>query len=231
MISIRIEHLTKRFGATVVLSDLSLAIEPGELFFLFGPSGCGKTTLLRALAGFNPPEEGRIWFDSEDVTRLGPARRRIGMMFQDCALWPHLSVEQNVAFGLEAQQTPRKEILRRVGETLDSVRMGDFRGRRPGELSGGQRQRVALARALAVRPRCLLLDEPLSHLDPRLRLEIRAEIRRVCKEFKLTTVLVSHDPREALSVADRMAVMEAGRVLQVGTPAEIYRSSIFQQTE
>jgi iron(III) transport system ATP-binding protein len=223
MISIRIQKVTKRFGTVAALQEVGLEIAPGELFFLLGPSGCGKTTLLRTLAGFHVPDSGRVLFDSEDVTDLAPHRRNTGMMFQSYALWPHMTVEENVAFGLEERKVPRDEIRRRVAETLDSVRMGGYAGRRPAELSGGQQQRVALARALVVRPRCLLLDEPLSNLDARLRLEMRAEIRRVCKEFQLTTVYVTHDQKEALSVADRMAILESGRVLQVGTPRDIYR--------
>jgi iron(III) transport system ATP-binding protein len=223
MISIRIEQLTKRFGAFTALDRLDLSIAPGEMFFLLGPSGCGKTTLLRALAGFYQPDEGRVWFDQEDVTDLAPHKRNTGMMFQSYALWPHLTVAENVAFGLEERKIPRNEINRRVGEALESVHMGGHGERRPNELSGGQQQRVALARALVIRPRCLLLDEPLSNLDAKLRLDMRAEIRRVCKEFKLTTVYVTHDQKEALSVADRMAILDKGRVLQVGTPQQVYR--------
>jgi len=223
MISIRIQNLTKRFGAVTALSHLDLTIEGGELFFLLGPSGCGKTTLLRCLAGFYIPDEGRIFLGDEDVTRLEPHKRNTGMMFQSYALWPHMTVAENVAFGLEERKVTRSEINRRVGQALESVRMGPYGGRRPNELSGGQQQRVALARALVIRPRCLLLDEPLSNLDAKLRLEMRAEIRRVCKEFKLTTVYVTHDQKEALSISDRMAIMDSGRILQIGTPREIYR--------
>jgi iron(III) transport system ATP-binding protein len=223
MISIRIQQLTKRFGAVTALQNLDLTIEPGELFFLLGPSGCGKTTLLRSLAGFYIPEEGHIFFGEEDVTRLAPHKRNTGMMFQSYALWPHMSVAQNVAFGLEERKVPKPEIKRRVQEALESVRMGSYAERRPNQLSGGQQQRIALARALVIRPRCLLLDEPLSNLDAKLRLEMRVEIRRVCKEFKLTTVYVTHDQKEALSVSDRMAILDRGRILQVGSPREVYR--------
>lgn len=223
MISIQIQQLTKRFGTVTALQNLDLTIEPGELFFLLGPSGCGKTTLLRSIAGFYIPDEGRILFGSEDVTRLAPHKRNTGMMFQSYALWPHMSVAENVAFGLRERRVANDEIKRRVGEALESVRMGDYAERRPNQLSGGQQQRVALARALVIRPRCLLLDEPLSNLDAKLRLEMRTEIRRVCKEFKLTTVYVTHDQKEALSISDRMAILESGRILQVGTPRQIYR--------
>jgi len=223
MIAIRIKQLTKRFGSVAALQQLDLTVNPGELFFLLGPSGCGKTTLLRCLAGFHRPDEGRIFFGDEDVTDLAPHRRNTGMVFQNYALWPHLSVAENVAFGLEERRVEPEEIRRRTAEALESVHMGAQAARRPNELSGGQQQRVALARALVVRPRCLLLDEPLSNLDAKLRLEMRGEIRRVCKEFRLTTVYVTHDQKEALSVCDRMAVLDAGRILQVGTPQEVYR--------
>jgi iron(III) transport system ATP-binding protein len=223
MIPVTIENLVKRFGEVTALGGVSLRIEKGELFFLLGPSGCGKTTLLRNIAGFYTPEEGRILFDDEDVTRLPPHRRNTGMMFQSYALWPHMTVAKNVAFGLEERRVPGPEIKRRVGEALDSVRMGDYADRKIAQLSGGQQQRVALARALVIRPRCLLLDEPLSNLDARLRLEMRSEIRRVCKESGLTAIYVTHDQKEALSISDRMAVLDAGKVAQVGTPEEVYR--------
>ncbi|TVR48421.1 MAG: ABC transporter ATP-binding protein [Puniceicoccaceae bacterium] len=223
MISVTVTQLTKRFGSVVALKNLDLEIRPGELFFLLGPSGCGKTTLLRSIAGFYIPEEGIIRFDQDDVTRLPPHKRNTGMMFQSYALWPHMSVAQNVGFGLAERKVPKEEINQRVKEALASVRMEAYGERRPNQLSGGQQQRVALARALVIRPRCLLLDEPLSNLDARLRLEMRGEIRRVCKEFNLTTIYVTHDQKEALSIADRMAVLEDGHILQVGSPEEIYK--------
>jgi iron(III) transport system ATP-binding protein len=223
MISIRIQRLTKRFGPVVALQDVDLSIEPGELFFLLGPSGCGKTTLLRTLAGFYTPDAGRVCFGEEDVTALAPHKRNTGMVFQSYALWPHMTVAENVAFGLEERKVAKAEITRRVAEALESVHMEEFGARRPNELSGGQQQRVALARALVIRPRCLLLDEPLSNLDAKLRTAMRAEIRRIAKEFQLTTVYVTHDQKEALSVADRVAILDSGRVAQVGTPLEIYR--------
>jgi iron(III) transport system ATP-binding protein len=223
MISITIDRLVKKFGDAVALNEISFRIEPGELFFLLGPSGCGKTTLLRNIAGFYIPESGRILFDDEDVTKLPPHKRNTGMMFQSYALWPHMTVAKNVAFGLEERRVPRAEIDRRVQEALESVRMGAYAQRKIAQLSGGQQQRVALARALVIRPRCLLLDEPLSNLDAKLRLEMRSEIRRVCKEFGLTAIYVTHDQKEALSISDRMAVLEGGRIAQIGKPVEIYR--------
>ncbi len=223
MISVAVQGLRATFGTAVALDSVDLDIEPGELFFLLGPSGCGKTTLLRCLAGFYQPRFGKIYFGGKEVTRQPPHRRNAGMVFQNYALWPHLTVARNVAFGLEQRKASVKEIEERVREALELVRMGDYAGRKPNTLSGGQQQRVALARALAPRPRCLLLDEPLSNLDAKLRLEMRAEIRRICKESGLTTVYVTHDQKEALSVADRGAVMSEGRILQTGTAQEIYR--------
>ena len=223
MIAVTIRDLTKHFGDHLVLDHINLRVEPGELFFLLGPSGCGKTTLLRHIAGFYFPDSGQILFDDQDVSRVPPHRRGTGMMFQSYALWPHLTVEGNVAFGLEERRTPRAEIHRRVDEALASVGMSAMADRRINQLSGGQQQRVALARALVVRPRCLLLDEPLSNLDTRMRLQMRAEIRRVCKEFGLTAIYVTHDQKEALSIADRLAILEQGHLAQVGTPREVYR--------
>jgi iron(III) transport system ATP-binding protein len=226
MISITIDQLTKKFGANIALNEISFRIEPGELFFLLGPSGCGKTTLLRNIAGFYLPEGGRILFDQEDVTQLPPHKRNTGMMFQSYALWPHMTVAKNVAFGLEERRVPKAEITQRVQEALESVRMGAYAERKIAQLSGGQQQRVALARALVIRPRCLLLDEPLSNLDAKLRLEMRSEIRRVCKEFGLTAIYVTHDQKEALSISDRMAILEGGKIAQIGSPAEVYRRPV-----
>jgi ABC-type proline/glycine betaine transport system ATPase subunit len=220
---IAIESLSKSFGKYLALDHIELTIGTGELFFLLGPSGCGKTTLLRHIAGFYQPDEGRILFDNKDVTRLPAHQRNTGMVFQNYALWPHLTVEKNVAFGLEERRLPKAEIDLRVAEALRAVRLEELARRKIHEMSGGQQQRVALARALVVRPACLLLDEPLSNLDSKLRLEMRQEIRRICREFRLTSIYVTHDQQEALSIADRIAILNAGQLLQVGALAEIYR--------
>jgi iron(III) transport system ATP-binding protein len=221
-VAIRFENVCKAFGGTRAVDAVSLQIEPGEVFFLLGPSGCGKTTLLRCLAGFYTPEEGRIFIGERDVTRLAPHERDTGMVFQSYALWPHMSVGENVAFGLEMRKVGTSEVSRRVAEALDLVKMADRAQHKPNQLSGGQQQRVALARALVIRPQCLLLDEPLSNLDAKLRLEMRTEIRRICKESGLTAIYVTHDQKEALSVADRLAVMDAGRIRQIGRPQDVY---------
>ena len=223
MIAVTIRDLTKRFGNSLVLDHVNLRVEPGELFFLLGPSGCGKTTLLRHIAGFYYPDAGQIFFDEQDVSRVPPHRRDCGMVFQSYALWPHLNVAANVAFGLEERRVPKAEIAQRVDEALSSVGMAHLAERSIQQLSGGQQQRVALARALVIRPRCLLLDEPLSNLDTKLRLQMRLEIRRVCKEFGLTAIYVTHDQQEALATADRLAIFDRGHLAQAGTPREVYR--------
>lgn len=225
-VAVTLEHLVKKFGSTLAVNDVSLRIEPGELFFLLGPSGCGKTTLLRMIAGFCEPDSGNIKLGEEDITRTPPHRRDTGMVFQNYALWPHLSVAGNVSFGLEQRRLPRDEIRRRTAEALHTVRLDDRAGHKPNQLSGGQQQRVALARALVIHPRCLLLDEPLSNLDAKLRLEMRTEIRRICKAAGLTSLYVTHDQKEALSIADRIAVMKDGVIEQIGTPLEVYRRPV-----
>jgi len=229
MEGIRVDGIVKTFGDVRALDGVSVDIGAGELFFLLGPSGCGKTTLLRCIAGLEEPGEGRIWFGERDVTRMPPHKREAAMVFQSYALWPHMTVGKNVAFGLEERGVPRKEVRERVAEALAMVHLDGFGERSIDEMSGGQQQRVALARALVVRPRCLLLDEPLSNLDAQLRLEMRREIRRIVKENDLTAVYVTHDQEEALAMADRMAILTAGRVEQTGTPEEIYRNPVSAQ--
>jgi ABC-type Fe3+/spermidine/putrescine transport system ATPase subunit len=224
MESIRAESITKTFGNVRALDGISLRIEPGELFFLLGASGCGKTTLLRCIAGLETPTSGTIHFGGHDVTKMPPHKREAAMVFQSYALWPHLTVGQNIAFGLEERRVPKPEIKRRVEEALEMVRLPGFGGRSIDQMSGGQQQRVSLARALVVKPECLLLDEPLSNLDARLRVEMRREIRRIVKENGLTAIYVTHDQEEALSMADRMAVLISGSIGQIGTPGEIYRN-------
>ncbi len=222
MIEVNLHNLSKRFGSVVAVDDVSLEIQAGELFFLLGPSGCGKTTLLRCIAGFWQPDAGRIRFGDQDITNVPPHQRNTGMVFQNYALWPHLSVSENVAFGLRVRKRPREDRNRRVEEALAMVQMSAYAARKPNELSGGQQQRIALARALVIEPQCLLLDEPLSNLDAKLRLEMRSEIRRICKQVGLTAIYVTHDQKEALSIADRIAVLSEGRVEQVGTPKALY---------
>ncbi len=222
MTRVRCVQITKRFGDTVALDAISLDVEPGELFFLLGPSGCGKSTLLRLIAGLLAPTSGRIRFDDRDVTSLGTEQRNAVMCFQSYALWPHLTVRENVRFGLDVRGLGRAEQQRRVDEVLQLVQMAAYAARKPNELSGGQQQRVALARALVVTPDCLLLDEPLSNLDARLRLEMRGEIRRICKDTGVTTIYVTHEQKEALSIADRVAILDRGQIQQIGAPREVY---------
>jgi iron(III) transport system ATP-binding protein len=224
---IQITNLVKAFGsgsnATRAVDDLSLTIEPGELFFLLGPSGCGKTTLLRMIAGFIDPTAGSIKFNDKTVTHDPPNKRNTGMVFQSYALWPHMTVADNVAFGLKVRKVDAAQRDKQVREALAAVQMDEYADRKPTQLSGGQQQRVALARALVIRPDVLLLDEPLSNLDAKLRNDLRLEIRRICKDAGLTTVYVTHDQKEALSMADRVALLRKGKVVQLGTPVELYR--------
>jgi iron(III) transport system ATP-binding protein len=222
MTTIRIDKIVKRYDKVTAVDGIDLQIESGELFFLLGPSGCGKTTLLRMIAGFLEPSEGRLFFNDKDITWLAANKRQTGMVFQSYALWPHMSVRQNVGYGLEVRKVANVELNRRVNDALEAVQMGALAERKPNELSGGQQQRVALARALVVEPSVVLLDEPLSNLDARLRQSMRSEIRRICKDHGLTAIYVTHDQEEALSMADRIALLRDGQIQQCGTPEGMY---------
>src|SRR5215469_14363028 len=219
---VRIAHVTKKFGDFVAVDDVSLDIRRGEIFCLLGGSGSGKTTLLRMLAGFERPSAGTIYIDGVDMSAIPPYERPVNMMFQSYALFPHMSVEKNVAFGLEQEGLARDAIRRQVGEILEIVKMGGFGGRKPHQLSGGQRQRVALARALVKRPKLLLLDEPLAALDRKLREHTQFELLAIQERLGVTFVVVTHDQQEAMTLATRIGVMSQGRIVQVGTPSDIY---------
>jgi len=221
---VSIHNLTKKFGEIAALRAVSLEIQSQELFFLLGPSGCGKTTLLRIIAGFYQPDDGELFFGDKPMKGVPPHRRNTGMVFQNYALWPHMTVAENVAYGLEVRSVTAAERKARVGEALAIVQMEKLAARAPNQLSGGQQQRVALARALVIKPDVLLLDEPLSNLDAKLRLEMREEIRRIHAQTRITTIYVTHDQKEALSLATRMAVLREGAIEQVGDPRGVYRS-------
>jgi iron(III) transport system ATP-binding protein len=227
-VALIVDRLCKEFGGgpehVVAVRDVSLEVRAGELFTLLGPSGCGKTTTLRLIAGLETATSGRIVFDGQDFTALPPFRRNLGMVFQSYALYPHMRIFENVAYGLRARHVAEVEIRQRVGAVLDLVGLTGMAERRPGQLSGGQQQRIALARALVYGPRLLLLDEPLSNLDAKLRVYMREEIRKIQQRAGITTLYVTHDQEEALSISDRLAVMYRGRVMQIGTPVAVYES-------
>lgn len=226
MAKVSIDRLKKQFGASVAVSDFSLDIADGELVAFLGPSGCGKTTTLRMIAGFIQPTAGAIRIGDEDVTRVPVHKRNTGMVFQRYALFPHMTVGENVAFGLEMHKIKGAERDKRIRDTLDMLRMTSLRDRYPRQLSGGQQQRVAIARALSIQPNVFLLDEPLSNLDAKLRLEVREEIRALQNRLGLTTIFVTHDQEEALAISDRMAIMNDGKVQQVGFPGDLYEKPV-----
>jgi putrescine transport system ATP-binding protein len=219
---VRVERITKKFGDFVAVDDVTLDIYPKEIFCLLGASGCGKTTLLRVLAGFERPTSGKVFIDGVDVTNLPPYDQAVNMMFQSYALFPHMSVEKNVAFGLKQMKVPKPEIKRRVAEMLEMVKLGPFAKREPHQLSGGQRQRVALARALVTKPKLLLLDEPLAALDKKLREHTQFELINLQETLGVTFIVVTHDQEEAMTLSTRIGVMDHGEIVQVGTPSEIY---------
>jgi putative spermidine/putrescine transport system ATP-binding protein len=219
---LRLQSVTRSFGSTIALNGLDLTIQSGEFIALLGPSGCGKSTALNCLAGLLPLTDGSIWLDQQRIDQLRPERRGFGMVFQNYALFPHLSVRQNVGFGLVMRGIPRKEIRRRVDAALELVQLQAHAHKLPGRLSGGQQQRVAIARAIVIEPPVILMDEPLSNLDAKLRLEMRAEIKRIHRDLQRTTIYVTHDQDEALSLADRIVVLNDGCTLQIGSPEEIY---------
>src|SRR5512132_1977699 len=223
---IKIRDLVKKFDGIIAVDDVSLDIYRGEFFSLLGPSGCGKTTLLRMLAGFEEPTAGTIEIDGVDMAEVPPYRRPVNMMFQSYALFPHMAVEQNVAFGLKQESMPRAEIARRVDEMLNLVKLTDFAKRKPHQLSGGQKQRVALARAVVKKPKVLLLDEPLAALDRKLREQTQFELVNIQESLGLTFVIVTHDQDEAMTVSTRIAIMDHGRTVQIGTPGETYEYPI-----
>jgi ABC-type Fe3+/spermidine/putrescine transport system ATPase subunit len=221
--NLRLENLTKKFGTLVAVDRVNLEIEEGEFICFLGPSGCGKTTVLRMITGFETVTEGNVIFDGKTINDLIPQKREFGIVFQSYALFPNMTVEDNIAFGLKVRKMPKKAISERVDQMLDLIGLRDWRSLYPAQLSGGQQQRVALVRALAPNPQVLLLDEPLSALDAKIRVRLRAEIKRLQQELKKTMIYVTHDQEEALSIADRVVVMEAGQFRQVGRPVDIYK--------
>lgn len=223
---VKIDRVSKRFDDALAVDDVSLSINRGEIFALLGGSGSGKSTLLRMLAGFERPTEGRVFLDGQDITDLPPYDRPINMMFQSYALFPHMTVEQNIAFGLKQDRLPRSEINQRVAEMLKLVHMAEYARRKPHQLSGGQRQRVALARSLAKRPKLLLLDEPMGALDKKLRSQMQLELVEIIERVGVTCIMVTHDQEEAMTMAQRIAIMHQGWIAQVGTPMDIYESPV-----
>lgn len=221
--AVNIEKAVKKYGDFVALNGVDLQIQPGEFFTLLGPSGCGKTTLLRMIAGFNTVDGGGIYFDEKLINRVEAHKRDIGMVFQNYAIFPHLTVAENVAYGLKAKKVSKAEIERRVDEALDLVQIKKLKDRKPNELSGGQQQRVALARAFVIEPSVLLMDEPLSNLDAKLRVQMRTIIKKLQRRLGITTIYVTHDQEEALAISDRIAVMKDGNIMQVGSPEQIYK--------
>ena len=221
-VSIDIRGVNLSYGTTHILKGIDLSIRPGEFFAFLGPSGCGKTTLLRLIAGFAQAQTGQVLLDGQDVAGLPPWKRDVGMVFQSYALWPHMTVAKNVAFGLEERRLPRREINAKVAEALELVGLAAYADRRPAQLSGGQQQRVAVARTIVIEPKVLLLDEPLSNLDAKMRVSVRRDLRALQQRLGLTTIFVTHDQEEANTICDRIAVMEAGTIRQVGTPMELY---------
>ncbi|MEJ8857349.1 ABC transporter ATP-binding protein [Variovorax robiniae] len=221
-VSLEARHISLSYGTTEVLRDINLKIEPGEFFALLGPSGSGKSTLLRLIAGFSQHQRGELLVDGQDITRIPPHARNIGMVFQSYALWPHMTVWDNVAFGLVERRETRDAIRRKVGAALELVGLGDYGKRRPGQLSGGQQQRVALARTIVIEPRLLLLDEPLSNLDKNLRVQMRDELKHLQRKLGLTTIFVTHDQEEAMTTADRMAVLDKGVLQQTGPATSLF---------
>ncbi len=220
--NIQLKDMVKRFGALEAVSHVSLDIRDGELFTLLGPSGCGKTTILRLIGGFHKPDAGAIYFGEREVSGIPPYERNIGMVFQNYALWPHMTIFDNVAYGLKIKKTPRAQMDEQVNRALSLVHLTGLEKRYPGQLSGGQQQRVALARALVLNPDVLLLDEPLSNLDAKIRQQVRAEIRKLQKDLAITAVYVTHDQEEALTLSDRIAVINHGQLQQLGTPRDLY---------
>ncbi len=226
MVTVALKNVSKFFGDVRAMDDVDLEIEEGEMFFLLGPSGCGKTTTLRVIAGFYKPDNGNIYFDKNPVNDVPPHKRNLGMVFQNYALWPHMTAYENIVYGLKVRNSPVSERVQRAREALEIVKMREYAERYPNQLSGGQQQRIALARAIVIEPDVLLLDEPLSNLDAKLRVETRNEIIRIQKELGITSIYVTHDQEEALSMGDKIAIMNLGKIEQIGSPRVIYNNPV-----